>query len=161
MTRGTARKLYKIIYTKMKHLVLLAQTDTTVGFLSQDAAKLQAIKQRHSDKPFLKVYASLRAFKTDHAHVPSRYKSMLRRAKKTTFISNNQAFRIVRDTAHNRLLQHFRFMYSTSANQSGHSYHKEFCSRNSDIIVQDGRGLFEGEPSRIIKLGKKAQRRLR
>ncbi len=145
----------------MKNLVLLAQTDTTVGFLSQDASKLRTIKQRHSDKPFLKVYASLKKFKADHAHIPPRYKSMLRRATKTTFISKNQAFRIVHDTAHNQLLQRFSFMYSTSANQSGHPYHKEFCSLNSDIIVQDSRGLFEGEPSRIIKLGKRMQRRLR
>ncbi len=145
----------------MKDLVLLAQTDTTVGFLSQDASRLHAIKQRQSDKPFLKVYASLAAFKTDHGHIPARYKSMLRRAKKSTFISKNQAFRIVRDEAHNQLLKRFSFMYSTSANQSGHRYHKEFCSRNSDIIVQDDRGLFEGEPSRIIKLGKQKKRRIR
>ncbi len=145
----------------MKHLVLLAQTDTTVGFLSQDASKLHAIKQRQSNKPFLKVYASLNAFKAHHAHISPHFKSMLRRAKKTTFVSKNQAFRIVRDTAHNQLLKRFSFMYSTSANLSGHRYHKEFCSRNSDIIVQDCRGLFEGEPSRIIILGKRKQRRLR
>ena len=145
----------------MNCLVLLAQTDTTVGFLSQDASKLRAIKQRESQKPFLKVYATLTAFKADHSHIPNRYKSMLRRAKKSTFVSKHQAFRIVRHTEHNQLLGRFSFMYSTSANQSGHPYNKEFCIRNSDIIVQDSRGLVEGVPSRIIALGKQKRRTLR
>ncbi|RUM64959.1 MAG: hypothetical protein DSZ03_03465 [Sulfurimonas sp.] len=145
----------------MTQWVFLAQTDTTVGFLSQDAAKLRAIKQRQSHKPFLKVYPSLQAFKTDHSHIPNRYKSMLRRTKKCTFISKGRAFRIVYDAEHNRLLKRFRFMYSTSANQSTHRYDKEFCIRNSDIIVQDSRGLTEESPSRIVQLGKKKRRKLR
>ncbi|MFT7005054.1 MAG: tRNA A37 threonylcarbamoyladenosine synthetase subunit TsaC/SUA5/YrdC, partial [Sulfurimonas sp.] len=36
--------------------VTLTQTDTTVGFLSQDEKKLQEIKSRQQNKPFIKVY---------------------------------------------------------------------------------------------------------
>jgi tRNA A37 threonylcarbamoyladenosine synthetase subunit TsaC/SUA5/YrdC len=36
--------------------VILTQTDTTVGFLSQDALKLYEIKSRNTTKPFIKVF---------------------------------------------------------------------------------------------------------
>ena len=40
--------------------ILLTQTDTTVGFLSQDAARLCDIKSRTSTKPFIKVYKTFK-----------------------------------------------------------------------------------------------------
>ncbi len=145
----------------MKNLVLLAQTDTTVGFLSQSVQKLRAIKQRSSNKPFLKVYSSFKSFKADSSRVPQQHKKMLRRSKKSTFICKNRAFRIIKDSAHNLLLERFDFMFSTSANQSGASYDATFCFNNSDIIVEDFRALYEGKPSSIRKLGKNRIRKLR
>ena len=68
----------------MKDLVLLAQTDTTVGFLSQNEQKLRVVKQRSSNKPFLKVYSSFKSFKADNSRIPQQHKKMLRRAKKST-----------------------------------------------------------------------------
>ena len=45
--------------------VLLAQTDTTVGLLSQDAKKLQKIKERPTSKPFIKVYKTFQRLSED------------------------------------------------------------------------------------------------
>ncbi|MEA2110834.1 MAG: hypothetical protein U9P71_02175 [Campylobacterota bacterium] len=141
--------------------VLLAQTDTTVGFLSQSASKLSLIKQRSSSKPFVRVFSSFTSLKKHNIRVPSSHKKMLRRSRKTTCISKNCAFRIVKESPHNLLLDKFNFLYSTSANESGSSYDETFCYNSSDIIVQDARGLYEAAPSCIIKLGKKKVRRVR
>jgi tRNA A37 threonylcarbamoyladenosine synthetase subunit TsaC/SUA5/YrdC len=145
----------------MRDKVLLAQTDTTVGFLSQNSAKLNLIKKRAPDKPFVRVFSSFSALKHANIRVPSSQKKRVRQSKKTTFISKNRAFRVVQNTPHTLLLKRFDFLYSTSANESGKSYDNAFCYKSSDIIVEDFRGLQEMPPSDIIKLGKKKIRRVR
>lgn len=141
--------------------VLLAQTDTTVGFLSQDADALTRIKQRPPDKPYLKVFADWRIFSENGGRVPRSHRRFLRRAKKTTFILKNQAYRIVNSGEHHQLLKTYRWFYSTSANQSGHAFERSFCEANADIIVQDYRGFYESRPSTILRLGRQKRRRLR
>ena len=42
-------------YTSIKKLVILAQTDTTVGFLSLDADTLYEIKERSTKKQFINL----------------------------------------------------------------------------------------------------------
>ena len=141
--------------------VYLAQTDTTVGFLSQDAKRLAHIKGRPASKPFLIAVASLRLLQK-FARVPKTYKNRVRRSKRTTFIyPNNQAVRIVQDTRHKRFLQKFGWMYSTSANKSGKHFDQTWARNQADIVVYEPCGFFEGEPSRLVKLGKKKLRRLR
>ena len=141
--------------------VYLAQTDTTVGFLSQDTKRLAHIKGRPASKPFLIAVASLRLLQK-FARVPKTYKNRVRRSKRTTFVyPNNQAVRIVQDTRHKRFLQKFGWMYSTSANRSGKHFDRDFAYHVADIIVEDSRGFFEGEPSSLIKLGRKRAKRLR
>jgi tRNA A37 threonylcarbamoyladenosine synthetase subunit TsaC/SUA5/YrdC len=145
----------------MTNKVLLAQTDTTVGFLSQNATKLSDIKQRTSTKPFVRVFSNFKALKHTKIRVPSIHKNRVRRSKKTTCISKNSAFRVIKNSTHNLLLNRFDFLYSTSANETECSYDKHFCYKSSDIIVEDFRGLHESAPSRILKLGKKKLRRIR
>ena len=43
-------------FSKIEMPVILTQTDTTVGFLSQNEKKLYEIKSRETTKPFIKVY---------------------------------------------------------------------------------------------------------
>ncbi len=145
----------------MKNRVLLAQTDTTVGFLSQDSQQLSRIKERPDTKPFLKVYADLKSYKNSQNRVPRRYKKMLRRAEQTTFVINNRAFRIVKSEPHLSLIKKADWFYSTSANKSGHGFERTFCEESADIIVEDFRGLHEQAPSSIIKLGRSKRRKLR
>ncbi|MDD5716738.1 MAG: hypothetical protein PHW64_02960 [Sulfuricurvum sp.] len=140
--------------------VLLAQTDTTVGFLSQSAERLEKIKMRSGDKPFLKVYAELKIIRRD-IRIPSSHKQRLRHASKTTFIVKNQAFRHVGDLEHARLITPYQWLYSTSANESGKSYNPDFCFSAADWIIEDHRGFSERSASRIYKLGRFRLRRIR
>ena len=134
--------------------VLLAQTDTTVGFLSTDAKSLEQIKSRPSSKQFLKVYPSFKEFKNDKNRVPQKYKNLVRRAEKTTFIIKNRASRIVKDPIHLKLLKKYSWLYSTSANKSGFGFNKEFCITKSDIIIEDNRGFIESAPSSLYMLSR-------
>lgn len=140
--------------------VLLAQTDTTVGFLSQDAQRLVEIKMRPQEKPFLKVYASLRILRND-IRVPNRFKRNVRHARRTTFVVKDQAFRYVTDPYHARVIERYGWLYSTSANESGKSYDSDFCRLASDIVIEDERGLSEKSSSRIYKITSNQIKKLR
>jgi len=141
--------------------VILTQTDTTVGFLSQDAQKLFEIKSRPQTKPFLKVYNSLQDFKKDFKRIPSSYKKKFRRAKKTTFVVKDQAIRIAPSTLASHYLREFCWHYSTSANESSKSFERNFCEEKSDIIIENREGLYETNSSKIYKINKCKKRRLR
>lgn len=140
--------------------VLLAQTDTTVGFLSQNPKRLEEIKMRPGNKPFLKVYADLKVLRHD-IRIPSLHKHTIRHARKTTFIVKNQAFRYVNDPQHAQLIRPYGWLYSTSANASTQKYDPEFCKAAADWIIEDHRGLYESSASAIYKLGQKNLRRIR
>ncbi len=141
--------------------VYLAQTDTTVGFLSQDGAKLARIKKRPPNKPFLIALCSF-ALLQSFVRVPGVHRKRVRRAKKITFIyPNGKALRLVKETEHYRFLRKFGWMYSTSANESGRSFERSWASKQADIVVEDSRGLYEASPSPLYRLGKKRLKRLR
>ena len=141
--------------------VILAQTDTTVGFLSQDAEKLAKIKDRPSHKPFIQSFDSLRTYTQMGGRIPNRYKSRLRRSKSTTYVVNNQAIRIVNEGQHHQLLSNYGWLYSTSANEKGKSFEMGFSEKKADLVIEDDRGLFEGTASNIYKIHSKKIRRLR
>ena len=143
------------------HQVILAQTDTTVGFLSQDASRLAHIKVRPSHKPFIQSFASLKDYTQRGGRVPGKFKSRLRRAKSTTFIIRNKAIRIVSKGEHHELLKPYGWLYSTSANPPGAPFERAFGEQHADIIVEDARGLFEGQASAIYKLNHQKLKQLR
>lgn len=140
--------------------VLLAQTDTTVGFLSQNAACLREAKMRVESKPFLKVFSALQTLKAQ-LRIPDAHKRRVRYARKTTFIVKNQAFRYVTDPDHSRLVERYGWLYSTSANESGSSFDPLFCLERADVVVEDQRGLRECSSSKIYRLGRHRVKRLR
>ncbi len=141
--------------------VILTQTDTTVGFLSRDAAALERIKARPGGKPFLKVFPGLAGYREAGGRIPPAFRRMLRYARKTTFVVKGQAFRIVRDPRHLALLQRCGWMYSTSANRSGEAFERAFCESHADIVVEEHQGLHEAPASSIVRLGRTKQRSLR
>lgn len=132
--------------------VFLVQTDTTVGFASRDAARLNAIKNRPPHKPFLKTYASLKDYKKG-GRIPSKFKREARRKTRTTYIVKNRAFRIVAKGPYHYFLRPFGWLYSTSANASAKRFDPAFARLQADIVVEDTRGLFETAPSQIFRLG--------
>lgn len=148
-------------FSLIKESLFLAQTDTTVGFLSQNRRRLQRVKSRPNSKPFIKVYNSLQAYKEDKGRIPNTQKSRLRRSKKTTFIVKNIAFRIAPTQQHSSLLRALPWFYSTSANESGKSYQRAFCVEKADIIIEDRDSLYEGNASKLLKINSKSIKRLR
>ena len=141
--------------------VILAQTDTTVGFLSQNSLKLSDIKSRPSSKPFIKVYKNFKALKQDKKRVPNAQKNRIRRLKKTTFIVKNFSFRVAEYSLHSSFLRQMKWSYSTSANESKKNFSRIFCEEKADIIIEDKNRLFEGKASALYKINNKKIKRLR
>lgn len=141
--------------------IILAQTDTTVGFLSQDEQQLFEIKSRKQSNPFLKVYTTFHALKEDSLRVPKNRRAQIRRSKKTTFIVKNQAFRVTQHTINSEVIKSYRWLYSTSANESGKHFERGFCELKADIIIEDRNSLKERAPSSLLKINAKKVKKLR
>ena len=143
----------------LKDKVFLTQTDTTIGFISQNANKLTAIKQRPPHKHYIKAVNSLQTLKT-LTRVPSSHKNRVRRAKKTTFIlPDGLSYRVIKDQHHLLLLDRLKWAYTTSANLSGEAYDEKFAKEVADVIIEPLKGTQQA--SSIYKLGKHIMRRIR
>ena len=147
-------------YPRIEEVVILAQTDTTVGFLSQSAEKLAHIKGRSPKKPFLKNFFSFNEL-NKYIRIPQNRKKEIRRAKRTTYIIKNQAFRVAHFPASSAFFNQAGWFYSTSANQSGKQFEHSFAKEKADIIVINEVGLFESEASRLVKCNDIKKMRLR
>jgi len=132
--------------------VYLTQTDTTVGFLSQNREKLNIIKQRPVNQAVLREVDSLKTLKK-FVRIPKKHRNLVRRAKKTTFIyPNKESFRVVKDEKHLEFLSKFEWMYSTSANLHSQKFDESWARKAADIIVENKQGFFEGKASKIYKI---------
>lgn len=147
-------------FSSINESVVLTQTDTTVGFISQNEKRLYEIKSRKVSKPFITVYSSFKEFSKSN-RVPKNTKSLIRRSKKTTFIVKNKAFRIARNNLNSSVIRELRWNYSTSANQSGKKFDRVFCEDKADIIVEDKNGLQESSSSALIKINSAKKVRIR
>lgn len=141
--------------------IYLAQTDTTVGFLSKDMGRLNSIKGRPLDTPCLKsmVYFSELIL---HVRVPNRFKRYVRNSKNITFIyPNGEACRVVKNSLHRDFLLKFDWLYSTSANKNKEKFNENFAKMVADEIVVDKRGFFEAKSSSMEHLGRVSKKRVR
>ena len=143
------------------HPVILTQTDTTVGFLSQDAARLYEIKSRKKSKPFIKVYSNFETLLACGNRVPSNQKNRIRRSKKTTFIVKDRAFRVAKSLLNSTILQNSTWHFSTSANESNKEFDREFCENKADIIIEDKNALRESVSSSLIKMNNVKRKKIR
>ena len=144
---------------QFKNLVFLTQTDTTIGFLSQNADKLTAIKQRPPHKHYIKAVNSLQTLKS-FTRIPSKHKNRVRRSKKTTFIlPNTYSYRVINDKHHLLLLNRLIWAYTTSANLSNQPYNEVFAREKADIIVEPLTSSTIS--SQIYKLGKITLKKVR
>ena len=135
-------------------IIYLTQTDTTVGFLSTSPLKLAEAKNRDVNQPFLLCVDSFKKQKK-LARTPKKFRSLVRRSKKTTFLYlNEKAIRVVKDDAHKQLLKKFDFLYSTSANENKKAFSKNYALGQADIIIETSKGFHEVAPSAIMILGK-------
>ena len=139
-------------------LVYLVQTNTTVGFLSQNLEKLNEIKKRPPNKKFLKAVNKYSLL----PRTPKKFRKQIRRTpNKHTYVIKNMAYRVITEPIHKEFLQKFKWVYSSSANESGKNFDREFAIQKADILVMDKRGYFESTPSRIYKVNKFKIRKLR
>ena len=144
--------------SRLSSLVILAQTDTTVGFASQNHQKLADIKSRPNSKPFIKVYNS---FSACEIRIPHAKKSFVRRSKRTTFIVNNQAFRINPNVNNSQIQRDLNSYYSTSANEKDKIFDRKFCELKADIIIEDKHGLHQNNSSTLLKINNIKKVRIR
>ena len=141
----------------MKSKIFLTNTDTTIGFISQDRASLDRAKKRLSNKEYILALPNLNAIKR---RVPKKFRRFVRRAKKSTFIlSKDYSFRVIKDKKHKLLIDRLKWAYTTSANLSGKEYDETFAKDRADIIVYPLK--MPKEPSKIYKLSKEKKKRIR
>lgn len=134
--------------------VYLVQTDTTVGFASGDAGKLDRIKERPAGKPYLQTLASLRELQAC-GRVPKAHRKTVRRARRTTFVYPDGVARRLVDSGEYAVLLHRQGpLHSTSANRSGHGFDEEWASRVCDVILFTPAGFAQNAPSSIFTMGK-------
>jgi len=138
----------------MKTNLYLTQTDTTIGFVSQEPSKIDRAKKRLPNKYYIRVVDSLESLKT-FIRVPQKYKNHVRRAKKSTFIFPcGESFRVVKETKHNLLLDRMRWVYSSSANLSGKEYDELYAKEHTEVIVSSP-NIKQSSSSKIYFLGHK------
>jgi len=143
-----------------KNKVFLTQTDTTIGFVCQDADKLTTIKQRPPHKFYIKAINNLYTLKT-MTRIPKIHRNRIRRSKKTTFIlPNGDSYRIIRDKHHLLILNRLKWAYSTSANLSNLSYDENFAKNAADVIIEPLREK-NSKASAIYKLNKNSLKKIR
>ena len=141
--------------------VFLTPTDTTIGFVSQNEKRLSRIKKRPPDKYYIKALPSLAALSA-LARVPEIHKNRVRRAGRTTYVfPNGQSYRIIKENCHLSLIRKLSWAYTTSANQSGKDFDKDFAINAADIIVKYPDSNRLNAPSVIIKINTKRMKRLR
>ncbi|NOR54996.1 MAG: Sua5 YciO YrdC YwlC family protein [Sulfurovum sp.] len=143
----------------LKDQVFLTQTDTSIGFVSQNADKLTHIKQRPPHKHYIKAVKNLETMQK-FTRVPAAHKNRVRRAKKTTFIlPSGNSFRVIQDRHHLLLLKRLDWAYTTSANLSGEDYDEDFARKAADVVIEP---LSKNkQASKIYKLGKNRLKRIR
>ena len=153
-----ARAMFKRLNSE-KNMIYLAQTDTTAGFLSKDFCEINALKRRAADKPCLITTAKLSELK-NLARVPAKFKNLVRRARKTTFLyPNAKAVRVVKGCAHEEFLRKFDWLYSSSANLNGKNFDEEWARAAADEVVDQN--FSQNASSKIYKISKTNLKRIR
>ncbi len=138
--------------------VYLTQTDTTIGFVSQDDNRLTEIKQRPAYKHYIRAISSLKSY----SRVPQRYKNHIRRAKFATFVlPNGDSYRLIRDDKHIKLIDRLGWAYTTSANLSGREYDSDFAKDRADVIVEFPIKRKDNSASKLFKINNSTIKRLR
>ena len=144
----------------MNKNLYLTQTDTTIGFVSQDASKIDHAKRRLPNKHYIRVVNSLETLKS-FTRVPNAHKNSVRRAKRRTFIMpNGLSFRVVKGTKHNLLLDRLKWSYSSSANLSGAEYDEVYAKQEAEVVVSFPQKKL-GRASTIYLLGQKNMKVIR
>jgi len=142
--------------------VYLVQTDTTVGFSSNDNEKLAVIKSRPINQKILRTVDSFATLQK-YTRVPNHHKKRVRNSKDSTFIyPNKESFRVInRDCSFYAFINKFKVLYSSSANETKKSFDENYAKSMSDIIVINKDGYSENRPSHLFILNKNKYKKIR
>ena len=145
-----------------KDSVYLIQTDTTVGFLSNNDKKLAQTKKRPSSQKMLQVVDSFKTLK-QQIRIPKKHRKLIRNSIKTTFIyPNGNSYRVIdKNMSHHNFIEKFGIMYSTSANITKNSFNLDYAVSNSDIVVESSKGFYESTPSKMLKISNRKITKIR
>ncbi|WP_456323528.1 Sua5 YciO YrdC YwlC family protein [Hydrogenimonas sp.] len=142
-------------------LVYLAQTDTTVGFLSQSARRLAKVKGRSLKRPFLMAFARFEDIAMI-GRVPAAHRRFVRRSVKTSFIlPSGLSFRVVCDERHKDFIEKCGWCYTTSANLHGKPFDEPTARDLCDVVVESKEGFSDKAPSSIWRLKRWKKERVR
>ncbi len=138
----------------------LTQTDTTVGFVSQDAKRLDAVKGRPPQKHYIRAVDSLATLQR-YTRVPPLHRNRIRRTQRTTFIfPDGRSWRIIHEPRHRRLITELGgWAYTTSANRSGKPWDEAWARSVADQVIEPLRG--PSAPSAILQLNHRRMKKLR
>jgi len=143
----------------MSRKVYLTQTDTTIGFVSQDADRLTQIKQRPPHKHYIMAVDSLSTLKK-YSRIPTIHKNRLRRAAKSTFIlPNGASYRVIQDSRHLGLITQLHWAYTTSANLSNKPYDEQWARSMADVVIEPLENL--SKPSKIYRINNQTVKKIR
>jgi len=143
----------------MRNSLILTNTDTTIGFISQNSQKIDKAKKRPPNKHYIRAVNSLRTLKK-FTRVQNRYKNLVRRAKKSSFIIKSNSYRVIKNTKHNLLLDRFKWAYSSSANLSGEDFDEVYAKDMAEIIVFEP-NTTNSKASKIYKIRNERIKRVR
>jgi tRNA A37 threonylcarbamoyladenosine synthetase subunit TsaC/SUA5/YrdC len=139
--------------------VILSETDTAIGFLSQNPSSLDRVKQRAEGMRYITALPSLRAL-NGRCRVPLVHRKRVRRERGTTFIFPcGDSYRVISDDRHLLLIKRFGWMFTTSANLTGEPYDRDYAISVADIVIHPVER--NSSPSTIYRLGRRRVRRLR
>lgn len=140
-------------------MIYLVQTDTTAGFCSKNLKEINAIKNRDENQKCLITLSSYSELK-QFIRVPKKFKNLVRKKRKTTFIyPNNEAFRVVKNCKYAKFLDQNGWMYSSSANKHKMKFDLNWAKQMADIVVDEE--FFESTPSSIFRLSKNKIKKIR
>ena len=92
--------------------------------------------------------------------MPAKFKNLVRRARKTTFLyPNANAVRVVKECAHEEFLSKSDWLYSSSANLNGQSFDEAWAKAAADQVVDQN--FSQNVSSKIYKISKTHLKRLR
>ncbi len=129
--------------------------------MSVNRKKLATAKNRDINQPFL-ICINTNKKLISHTRVPKTHKKSVRRSSNISYVyKNKKALRVVKDINHSKFLHKFEYMFSTSANKNRLSFDIKYAKSRVDIIVEDKRGYFQDNGSKILRLGKKNIKKLR
>ena len=140
--------------------VYLTATDTTIGFVSRDAGRLDRIKARPAGKHYIIALPSLAALKA-RTRIPPIHANRIRRAQRTSFIlPDGRSWRIIHDPVHRRLIRDLGWAYTTSANRSGEPFDEQWARKQADAVIEP---LVQrsAQPSHILHLGCQTVKKIR